>query len=316
MYTKRRQNKIAGSRFALPVTGGIALGIWLIAMFLNPMQTMPNSSIWTSSVLFAISTYLIILLNNYNALIRTYSRMVSCSFIIIGCMCAPLFTSHTPYIVQLCLIAFYLILFSCYQDKRSPGKVFYAFLFIGIASYFFPQILYFVPFVWIMMTFNLMTFSSRIFWASLCGIALPYWFMLSYCIFTGKMELIQSHFTRLTEFDIPVNFDNISTHQAITFAFILVLTLTGIIHFLNNSFQDKIRTRMLYEIFITMSILCNVFIILQPQHYDMLLAIQAVNTSALIAHFIALTHTRITNISFHIIVIISFLLIAYNIWMP
>lgn len=316
MYTKRTQNKIAGSRFALPLTGSIASGIWLIAMFLNPMPMMSNNSIWASSVFFALSTYFIILLNNYNALIRTYSRMVSCSFIIIGCMCAPLFTSYTPYIVQLCFITFYLILFSCYQDKRSPGKVFYAFSFIGIASCFFPQILYLVPFIWIMMTFNLMAFCSRIFWASLCGIALPYWFMLSYCIFTGRMELIQSHFVRLTEFEVPANLANISTHQAITFAFILILTITGIIHFLNNSYQDKIRTRMLYEIFITMSVLCNIFIVLQTQHYDMLIAIQAVNTSALIAHFIALTHTRVTNISFHIIVIISFLLTAYNIWMP
>ena len=64
----------------------------------------------------------------------------------------------------------------------------------------------------------------------------------------------------------------------------------------DTSYLDKIRTRMIFEMFITIDILTIIFIILQPQHINTLLTIMIVNTSCLFAHYIALTKTRVTNI--------------------
>ena len=88
------------------------------------------------------------------------------------------------------------------------------------------------------------------------------------------------------------------------------------IHFRLNNYKDKIRTRMLFEIFSVMSLSIILFIGLQPQHLDILLALLIVNTSPMIGHYIALTYTRITNISFYIILILTVLLTFINIWMP
>ena len=92
--------------------------------------------------------------------------------------------------------------------------------------------------------------------------------------------------------------------------------LIGIVHYSRLGYQDKTRTRLLHEIFITVDIVSILFLALQPQYYAILLSIIIVNTSPLIAHFLTLTHTWLTNIAFHLIIVITLALIAYNVWMP
>ena len=126
---KRLQNKIAESRFALPVTAVYALTVWLVMCAINCRG-------YAELAVFALSAYLMAELNNRNALIRVYSRMVSCTFLALGTMAAPVTGSLPVLAVQLCFIAAYLLLFSSYQDKRAQGKMFYAFAFIGVAGAF------------------------------------------------------------------------------------------------------------------------------------------------------------------------------------
>ena len=73
---------------------------------------------------------------------------------------------------------------------------------------------------------------------------------------------------------------------------------------------------MIYETFITVDICTIIFLVLQPQHYNILMYIMIINTAPLIGHFIALTHTWITNIAFYVILIAALALTAYNLWMP
>ena len=80
--------------------------------------------------------------------------------------------------------------------------------------------------------------------------------------------------------------------------------------------MDKIRTRMFYEVLIVNTLVTMVFIMLQPQHIDTLLGILIVSSSAIIAHFITLTHTRFTNLSFIFMLLLVIFLTVYNLWMP
>ena len=70
------------------------------------------------------------------------------------------------------------------------------------------------------------------------------------------------------------------------------------------------------QIFIVCDMLTIVFLLLQPQHYPLLMALIIVNTTPLAAHFLTLTHTWLTNLSFFAIILITLSIIAYNIWMP
>ena len=86
------------------------------------------------------------------------------------------------------------------------------------------------------------------------------------------------------------------------------------IHFRLNNYKDKIRTSMMFEIFSVMNLCLLLFIALQPNHIDALLTLLIVNTTPMIAHYIALTNTKITNLSFYIILLITLGLTIGNVW--
>ena len=90
----------------------------------------------------------------------------------------------------------------------------------------------------------------------------------------------------------------------------------GMIHFRLNNFKDKIRTRMLFEVFSVMSLVSMVMMAVHPQSMDYQLALLIVSTSPMVGHYFALTHTFWTNISFYVILIVSLALTAFNIWFP
>ena len=105
-------------------------------------------------------------------------------------------------------------------------------------------------------------------------------------------------------------------HHYITFAFVCLVAIIGMIHYLRTSHMDKIRTQMIYELLMWMNLLTIVFIILQPQHFEILLGIMIVNTSPFIGHFLALTHTRLTNLTFYALIFLILFITAYNLWIP
>ena len=73
-------------------------------------------------------------LNNVNALIRIYSRMVSCSFLVLYCCANMLFPSLREALMTTCMAAAYLVLFQSYQNKQAVGITFYTFLLVGLGT--------------------------------------------------------------------------------------------------------------------------------------------------------------------------------------
>ncbi len=311
MTIKRLQNRIAESRYALPLAALYVMGVWYLYGAVEQKLYIPFATL-------IVSTYLMVELNNANALIRIYSRMVSCSFLMLTTMASFLFSSLRCELVMLCVITFYTIILHTYQDKSAPGLAFYAFLSLGIASVIFVKILFFVPFLWLLMGFRLLAFSPRMFIASLLGLIAPYWFILPWCFYRGDLSWLTAHFTELTTFEqlfggLPMVVDE---HLWITIAFVIFVSFIGIVHFLRNSSMDKIRTQMIYEMLIILQLLTITFAVLQPSQADVLLGILIINASILIAHFIALTNTKLTNIMFCILVTLVLLITGYNLWMP
>lgn len=304
---KRLQNRIAESRYALPITAIYTVAVWMTGGLAEHDRYMQLAIV-------AISTYLMVTLNNRNALIRIYSRMVSCSFLALNTMLIFLYTSLQGCITQLCFIMFLLFMFMAYQDKKAPGLAYYAFLCLGIASTQFIQIVFYVPVIWILMASNLMAMSSRMFIASLLGLITPYWFIAVYCAYTQEMDMLTAHITGITEFQKPLMFNGLSTEMTVSLAYIIILAVTGIVHYMRNSYMDKIRTRMIYEFVVSITVSTILFVLLQPQHIYALTGILTTCTSILIAHYIALTRTRLTNISFLIIIIITLVITFINIY--
>lgn len=309
MIVKRFQNRVAESRIALPVTGVYAFAVCALGGLFT-------EQLWVQFVLLAVSSFLMMELNNVNALIRIYSRMVSCSFLVLAVMSQYLVVDVRCGIVQACFIAFYLFLFSAYQDNRAMGRVFYAFLMLGIASTMFVQILFFVPLVWVLLCTNLMVRSFRAFVSSLFGLLVPYWFMVAYYLYIDDVDSLLDHFLQIAQFGPVLGWMDMPVSHILTAAYVAILAVVGMIHFRLNNYKDKIRTRMLFEIFSVLALAAIVFMILQPQHIDYLLALLIVSTSPMIGHYIALTNTFITNISFYVMLVVALIITCANLWMP
>ncbi len=302
---KRIQNKVAESRFSMPVVSAYALAVWLATGLLIPQVPMSTTLLWEGAwvqlVCFAVSAYLMIELNNSNVLIRVYSRMISCSFLMMMCSASFLLGNMRGEIVMLSVIAAYIVLFRTFQDKQAAGWTYYAFLCFGLASVAWVQMLFFVPLLWLLMWTQLSSLSWRTLSASLLGLITPYWFIAAVLVFLGDLRLLVSHFVQLAETPFPYDYGLLRPCEILVFAFVVLLFVTGSIHFMRHRSDDKIRIRLLYGFFMSMGLATIVFLVLQPQHYSPLMQLLIVNTSPLIAHFLTLTRTRITNIAFLVI---------------
>ncbi len=293
---------------ALPVTAIYVVLVCLAAGLLE-------GRMWVSFALLSVSSFLMMQLNNANALIRVYSRMVSCTFLVLSTMSTFLLANPVYGGVQLCLVAFYVLFFRAYQDKRAVGSIFYAFLMLGIASIWFVQILFFVPVLWILLYTNVLAGSVRTFFASVLGILLPYWFVEVYYVYIGEPQALIPHFLSLAQFrPLALSLPWTGAQLSAT-ALVLLLTVVGVVHFHRNSYMDKIRTRMLFEVFTAVAICTAVFLFLQPRHVNNLLGLLIVSISPLVGHYVSLTRTRLTNISFFVFLLLALVVTAYNVWM-
>lgn len=306
---KRTQNQIAESRFTLPIAATLIALIWVAVGLLV-------SNIWAQFAFTIISTFLMVELNNRNALMRTYSRMVSCSFLVLITMAGLPTLTLKGCIVTMCYIAFYLIAWNTYQDKRSVGWTFYAYLCIGLASTIFIQILYLLPFLWLLMIAFTNSLSVKNICASILGLITPYWFSAGFYIFKGNFQSFIAHFNELMDLTSLFDYSQLTDHLVISYSFIFIIAIIGIIHFLRSSYADKIRTRMIYESLIVMDLVSIALMVLLPNHAYEWGGICIVNTAPLVAHFITFTHTKLTNITFVTMSIIAILITLYNIAIP
>lgn len=304
---KRTQNRIAESRWALPICAAYTLLICLISGLFS-------EGIWAQLALTAIATLLMVELNNRNSLIRIYSRMVSCSFLVMTMMTPHKIESIDGCIVSMCFVAFYLALCNAYQDKKATGYVLWAFAAIGVASIVWIQILLFIPVLWVLTATNILAMSLRTFVTSILGVIMPYWFLFAYYIYIGDIMPIVDHIATIANFEPLFIYKNCSINDFLPLCFIILLAITGSIHFLRTSYKDKIRTRMIYEMFITMSVATIVLILLQPQHANIATHLLIISTAPLIGHFLALTSTKITNIASLAIMATALVITALNLW--
>ena len=309
---KLLQNRVAESKMALPIMACYGTLIWLLCGLLTKEW-------WWQFACFSVTCYMMAQLNNIHALIRVYSRMVSCSFIAMMCAANFLFPSLEGGVVQVCAIGFLMMFFATYQDRDASGRMYYAFLCVGLASLVFPHILFFLPVLWLFIIFNMLSFSLRTLSASLMGVMTPYWFWMAWLLYQHDFSPLTVHLAQLLEFNEPFNLAGMGPSRKLYVALLMVLSLLGTIHFINKKSGDKIRIRLTYAVFMWLNLLSLLFLLLQPQHCDMLLRLMTICTAPLTGHFIALTRGKITNVIFMVITAVTLMMTVFNIvflWMP
>lgn len=270
---------------------------------------------WVQFACFILSVLLVMRINSKNLLIRIYSRSVSVAFIFLSCAAVLLFPSLAGGIVQLCCIAALMLLFDSYQDQTAVGSYYYAFLLLGIGSMFDAHVIFYLPLLWFMMKIIVYSLSWRTFFASLLGLATPYWFMCGWLLWQkdGDFQAIANLFAIQDILQFPFDFGSVTLPYLLLMAFTTLLMAIGSMHFIHSSFRDKIRVRQIYYGFITLGIFSLALWVLQP-HNELAIRMLILTTSPLVGHYWALTNSRFSNIVCIILAAVLVVITAINLW--
>lgn len=328
MKNRRFQNQIAAGRLTLPAAILISVACWILAAILLPdLEIQQNGyplwksiseldiptwvSQFSSFILYSIIGYFLIELNNSFAIIRMRASVQTAIYFLLISVCPSI---HILYMGDLAAVAFLIslfFLFKSYQQVQASGSLFNAFVFLGIGSILFPQLMFFVPIFWIG-AYNFQSLHPKSFFASLIGWSLPYWFLLGHAFYHGQIELFYQPFQELVTFT-PIHF-KLLPRQMATLGYLLVLFIASSGHCLAAGYEDKIRTRSYLHFLIFLNFCIFIFIGLQPELGVHLLPLLLIGVSILAGHLFVLTNSRTSNIFFICALVGLFLLFGFNIW--
>ncbi len=337
MRRERLQNRIAGSVFTLPLCAVLALVLWWIpeqhaavGEGTDVFGFLPDGLSWSwqcfvvdvprivAFLLMVVTTCVLIEMNNRNLLLRIRSRLVSSTWLVAAACITPLHVYSPGLVAAVCVAGALYMLFFTYQKRDCQANTFHWALLLGIGSIFVPHVVCFLPlFLWHQTVF-LRSMSLRSFCAALVGCLFPLSLWSGYWVVCDNYVPLLEWVGTLTTYAplCPDNYLGFSVQQVASWGLVTLLGLFGTIHYLNTSFNDRIQVRMLLYILSFQFVATELFVCLQPQHFDTLMPMIMMLASPLIAHFFTLTSSWFTNVLF-LLSVLAFAALAYvNLFMP
>ena len=298
--------------FALPCYSSIAqadfsgvdYGLW------QHVPSFLQQGYWTlilSALCAALAVYLMAELNNANVLLRVSSRMLSSMLAILLAFAILCHRFQPGSVVMLLSLLSFFPLFATYQMPH-PMPTFVAYLLLSVASLIFPKLLWMVPAYWGLQIY-LRAFSFRCLVASLLAILLPYWFYGGIAVITSSLPDLVAHARAVIDFQW-YGYATLNRNDLLTFAFVLLLFLSGTIDFYLHSFLDKTRTRILHHVIILHGLFVTLLQCLMPQYVSIFLPLLLVDAAILFGHFFTLTHTRFSHLYNLFLLALALLVVA------
>ena len=278
----------------------------------------------------ALTTYLLLEMTAQNAMLRVRSRMISSLFLFVMAVCGFLHPLQTGVVTMFCLaLSLFCLLRTC-EAHHPEVSTMHAYFAIALGSLLWPPFLLLIPVLLWSQGVYLRSLSRRSLGAALIGLLLPYIFWATGAFALGRMDSFVDHaaaiiapftepwywqwafdkahsveeglpfFDTLSVVCVAI-YDHISvqcqSHPAETaaLAFVLLLGLTGFIHYASSSYDDKIRVRMCHYTLMALQVAIILWLVMQPHLFRQLFPLLVVTTVPAAAHFIALTHSWLSN---------------------
>jgi len=299
---------------------------WVAALFFSP-PPLPTTSYlpdFFHKIPFEVSKgvalgiyltlgYLLIPLNNKFGLIQIKASLQTSVFFFFISACPNLQKIQFGAILPFFLLGSLYTLFKSYQVKESSSNLFRAFLYLGLASLFIPQLLFLVP-ILLLAAITLQTLTVRSFFASLFGYLLPYWFLFTFAFVTQQMDFFYDPIKEAVRW-YPDQIDlAIGIGPLLTTLYIIIMFTASTIYYLITRHRNKLSTRAFLSVIITISLALLLLIILQPIHLSTLFPSLLIGVSILVAHFFALTKGKVANTFFAFSAIGLLAIFIFNLW--
>ena len=296
---------MATGRFTLPVVILICLLLW--------GSTFQEWNELISLGVTIIIGYVFIETNTTFNLIRTRTSMPVCLYWLIATALFFLHPFEWTNLVPLVFILATYQLFHSYESVSSSPFIFHSFLFIGLGSIAFPQLLYMVPMLWgSMIPFRAISIKS--FLASIIGLMTPYWFIFGYALYFNEMHILLTPLREAAHL-YPIDYSHLTLPEIASWGFITLLLIISGFHYWQISYMDKTRTRIYHSYLAIAGFWATLLSILQPVHWCEWLSIQLICTAFLCGHLFSLTRNRFSGIFFIVTFVLYILLMSFNLWM-
>ena len=238
----------------------------------------------TGLLLMIMPAFIIQRINDVEMLIRERTRLPFMIFILLASTNAGLIPVKEVSVVLICLVFMIYELFNSYQLPESTGRFFNAGLLIGFAGMFMPQVLWYIPLLWIGM-YQFRSLSYKSFFASLIGVLIVYWFVLAWCVWYHDFSIFESLYSYLAGFDILSN-TALLQYYRIGFAFVVTLLIAASFFIKMDAFNNSVRVRQMLSFLLNMSAWTLILLFLYSKSTDSFMAILYLPVSVVIAYFI------------------------------
>ena len=233
--------------------------------------------------------------NSRATLIKQRTRMASTTFFALLTAFAFLEPWHASMVAALYYVAAHIVLSLCYQQPKSQGTAFHAFLLLGAGSFFFRPLLLLAPFFLISLGVHLRALTWRSLAASLLGLATPYWLVAAWQLaFGGGVEwdvlwrADELHFGLL-------RLASLDGARTASLFFLLLYVAIALVDYMRTYYQDKIRTRMfIYAIMVQLAGLGAMLLFL-PADFDATLRLLCCAAAPLVGHHLTLARGRFVH---------------------
>lgn len=301
------KTRIATGSATLPVAFAILVVQWITV-------ASHDTQAWWGLPIAVVTTYLLMELNNRNALLRVRSRMVSATFVALLAAVPFLYHEARLLLPALMLAAAYFPLFSTYQKRDAAAGSFNAALLLSLGSIVWaPMLLLLIP-IFIGLAVQLRSLSYRTFFGLVFGAFVPYWIVGGVALWRGDIDTVFLAFLASFIPD-PITAESylaMPLPHLVTCGFVVFFSLIAIIHFYRTAFNDKIKTRMYFDVFILVEMVLLIGLCAQPHLHPVLLPLLFVNSAPIIAHQLTLSRGRWANVWFAFFLVALVAILVYN----
>lgn len=256
-------------------------------------------------------THLVIESNNLLRYLQWGTRLLGAFTLILLTAVYPSYHINWEWGITISLLFFIVLLYSCYRQNCAPGKLYLAFLTLGLISFLFPPLLTLALFAWFMMATLMRCMSWRNFMGSIFGLITPYWIYTAIAIWQQRINTLTNFFTPYIQ--IHFNYNNIWTlQQRASLVLIAILLIFSYIHFFRTTLKDKIYVRRYHFTSIALEILLFLLLLAYPTYYNYLIGFLVINLMPLTIRYFTLAQGRWFDVWFKGWLIALVLLLLFN----
>lgn len=269
-------------------------------------------SVYLLGILFVLlSGYVIQRISDIEMLIRERTRLPFILFVLLISTNGVLIPFQEVSVVLLCMAFVVYELVKSYQSPEATGKLFNAGVLMGVACLFMPQMLWFIPLLWLGM-YQFRSLSLKSWLASFTGLLMVYWFLLGWCLWRHDFSSFSTMLITFCDFQFTV----FTSFQPFHFGFIgiLLLLIIALVHIKADALNNSVRVRQMHSFLLNMSVWSLVMFFLYGQAIDSFVAILFLSGSIAIAYFLENIGYRIRFIIYYLMFILCVASFIMQVW--